>query len=203
MTAQTGGNESLTAAYSGDVVNPSGQSLELAQIVSSPGTDTAVEFYHAGFDHYFITTLASEIAKLDSGSIGGWQRTGLFFPVWPLATSGAQPVCRFWSGQRFAPKSSHFYTPFAPECATVKANPDWTYEGDVMAWKPPDAGGNCAAADRPLYRVYNDGQGGAPNHRYYSDANLHAEMQYRGWKFEGNASTRVFACVPAAALAQQ
>jgi len=105
-------------------------------------------------------------------------------------------VCRFFSGQKFAPKSSHFYTPYASECTTARANPDWIYEGDVMGWRLPDASGNCAAGARPLYRVYNNGQGNAPNHRYYTDARLHAEMQFRGWVVEGNGATQVFACVP-------
>jgi uncharacterized delta-60 repeat protein len=192
----TSGQHSLVAVYSGDAINPSSQSLELLQITSLPGMDTAIEFYHAEFDHYFTTALPAEVGKLDTGATAGWQRTGWFFPVWPLGTPDTQPVCRFWSGQRFAPKSSHFYTPYASECAIVKTNPDWAYEGVVMAFGLPDGGGHCAPSTQPLYRDYNSGQGGAPNHRYYTDRRLDDEMAYRGWISEGDAVTHVFACVP-------
>jgi len=38
-----------------------------------------VEYYHAAFDHYFITSIADEITKLDNGTIVGWARTGQSF----------------------------------------------------------------------------------------------------------------------------
>jgi hypothetical protein len=44
--------------------------------------------------------------------------------------------------------------------------------------------------------LYNNGQGGAPNHRYANDASLVDSMLARGWIFEGEAQTRVFACIP-------
>src|SRR5262249_13750244 len=40
---------------------------------------TAVEFYAAALDHYFISTDPAEIAALDSGTIKGWSRTGYSF----------------------------------------------------------------------------------------------------------------------------
>ena len=42
-----------------------------------PGTTSSVvEFYHAAFDHYFITWMPAEIAILDAGTqIAGWART--------------------------------------------------------------------------------------------------------------------------------
>jgi hypothetical protein len=190
------GMHTIKAIYSGDLSNPASQSLGLAQVVNAPGTETAIEYYHAGFDHYFLTTLPAEAASLDSGTTKGWQRTGRYFAVWPARTAGRATVCRFFGGQRFAPKSSHFYTPYATECANVKASADWMYEGDVFTLGLPDASGNCAAAERPLYRAFNPGQGAAPNDRYYAEATLHPEMDFRGWIAEGSASTRAFACLP-------
>ncbi len=40
----------------------------------SPTVDV-IEFYHAGLDHYFISSLAADIAALDSGRFNGWTRT--------------------------------------------------------------------------------------------------------------------------------
>ena len=102
-------------------------------------TPTAVEYYHAAFDHYFVTALHSQSAALDGGAFGGsWVRTGETFVVWSQATGGASPTCRFFSAS-FAPKSSHFYTPFAAECTSLKAGADWQYEGDVFYLQLPDA----------------------------------------------------------------
>ena len=46
-----------------------------------PSMARAVEYYHAGFDHYFMTSDAAEIAALDRGKFQGWQRTGMSFNV--------------------------------------------------------------------------------------------------------------------------
>jgi hypothetical protein len=43
---------------------------------SPPATVSVIEYYHAGFGHYFITANTDEIARLDDGSIAGWTRTG-------------------------------------------------------------------------------------------------------------------------------
>jgi hypothetical protein len=143
-----------------------------------------VEYFHAGFGHYFVTHLVAEIAKLDDGTFAGWERTGRTIRAWAQPTSGSSPVCRFFSAS-FAPKSSHFYTSFAPECATLKGNAGWTFEGDVFHVGLPAADGSCATGTQPVYRLYNDGQGGAPNHRFTTDPALRSRMLAEGWVPEG------------------
>jgi hypothetical protein len=54
----------------------------------------------------------------------------------------------------------------------------------------------CPAGAGPLYRAYNNGIGGAPNHRYTTSMATLNTMLAQGWVFEGDANTRVFACVP-------
>jgi hypothetical protein len=162
---------------------------------------TAVEYYHHDFNHYFLTALSVEIAALDAGMFAGWARSGRSFQVYPIdAYCSAANVCRFWSGRSFAPKSSHFYTPYATECAYLQQQGVWQYEGDAFALVMPagSAGqGNCRPPTQPLYRAYNNGMSGAPNHRYMTDPALLDEMIAQGWIMEGEAATRVFACVPA------
>ena len=164
----------------------------------APTTGTiakAVEYYHPGFNHYFITAIPDEITKLDNGTFDGWFRTGLAFNVFKSGTPSTAPVCRFFS-TAFAPKSSHFYTPDAPECGIVKANRSWQFEGDVFNVNVPIAGsGNCAAGTQPLYRMYNDGEGAAPNHRYTVELDVRELMRVNGWIPEGNG-IGVIACVP-------
>jgi hypothetical protein len=170
--------------------------------VHSPGTGAptnsaitkVIEYHHAAFDHYFITAIPGEIGKLDDGTFAGWTRTGKAFNVFITGTPDTAEVCRFFSTS-FSPKSSHFYTPFAPECASVKQNPNWQFEGAVFNMVLPDAAGNCPASTMPLYRVYNDGMGNAPNHRYTTDLDVFNDMMSQGWKPEG-FGVGVIACVP-------
>ena len=156
---------------------------------------TAVEYYHAAFDHYFVTALADEIAKLDNGTFVGWSRTGRTFNVYAASPSGTAPVCRFFSVS-FAPKSSHFYTPDPGECAKVKTNGNWQFEAVVFSMPIPDALGVCPAATIPVYRLYNNGQGAAPNHRYTVSTAVRAQMVARGWIPEGYGASGVIMCAP-------
>jgi len=158
----------------------------------------AVEFHHSAWNHYFVSAMSSEIADLDAKSID-WQRTGKTFKVWSEQGADVLPVCRFFSDQSFAPKSSHFYTPYAAECSSLQTGSVWKYEGQVFGMTLPEgtaSGAVCAVGERALYRLYNSGQSGAPNHRYTTDTAIVDQMIANGWVFEGDALTRVFACVP-------
>ncbi|MFO1414878.1 MAG: choice-of-anchor D domain-containing protein [Burkholderiales bacterium] len=155
----------------------------------------AIEYYHANFDHYFITAIADEITKLDNGTFVGWARTGRSFKVFPSRVSGINAVCRFFS-TAFDPKSSHFYTPNADECTVVKANKDWQFEGEVFWVNYPALDGSCPTDLVPVYRVYNNGQGAAPNHRYTTDLQVRKDMIAKGWIPEGAGDIGVIMCVP-------
>ncbi|MEO8486816.1 MAG: peptidoglycan DD-metalloendopeptidase family protein, partial [Betaproteobacteria bacterium] len=163
----------------------------------APARTTAVEYYHAGFGHYFVTARSDEIAGLDGGAFGGvWSRTGRAFPVYASAGEGLAPVCRFFS-TAFAPKSSHFYTADPVECEGVKQNPDWSYENIAFHVPMPDGAGTCPANTLPVYRMYNNGQTGAPNHRFTTDyATRLAFAPSLNWTAEGVAATGVGMCAP-------
>jgi hypothetical protein len=47
-----------------------------------------------------------------------------------------------------------------------------------------------------VYRLYNDGQGGAPNHRYTTDFAVRAQMIAHGWVPEGYGDLGVIMCSP-------
>jgi len=126
---------------------------------------SAVQFQQQSYDHHFLTTSMTEIAALDGAAAAGWMRSDLEFKVDDTPGPGLVPVCRFYSAA-FAPKSSHFFTAFPEECAAVKANPVWTYEGIAFYASLPDAAGNCEGGKMPVYRSYNGGTGGAPAHLY-------------------------------------
>ena len=147
-------------------------------------TAVAIEYYHAAFDHYFVTAIPDEITKLDNGTFVGWARTGKQFKVYTAAGAGLSGVCRFFSTS-FNPKSSHFYTADASECATVKGNKDWTFE-DVVFYVPvPAATGACPIGTMPVFRLYNNGQGAAPNHRFTIESTVRDAMMSLAWIPEG------------------
>jgi hypothetical protein len=161
---------------------------------------SAVEYFHGGFGHYFITSYANEIALLDAGAFGGvWTRTGQTIPVWTAAGAGTQETCRFFT-EAYAPRSSHFYTPYPGECAGLQQGTTWRFEGVAFHLKV-DALGNCPAGSGPLYRLYNNQRSGAPNHRYTTSRVIFDQMVAQGWTAEGAGVQTVFACVPGSAQA--
>jgi hypothetical protein len=161
-----------------------------------PGsTVDVVEYYYPLFDHYFMTTGAVELTALDAGTFAGWVRTGFQFKAYAMGTPGTATVCRFFSAA-FAPKSSHFYTDLAYECDLAKTYPAWTFEGEVFNIPSAAADGTCAAGTVPVYRLYNNGQGGAPNHRYVTMPLVRDQMLASGWVLEGNRPGLAFMCAP-------
>ena len=182
VSSGTGSPQTVTASGTG--------------VATAPTTVDLIEYRHAEWDHYFMTGIPVEITKLDNGTFVGWARTGYSFKSYPLNTPGSNVVCRFFSTS-FAPKSSHFYTPFADECTIVQANPDWQFEGPVFNIPVPDLAGACPAGTVPVYRLYNNGQGAAPNHRYTTDFGVRAQMIANGWIPEGYGPVGVIMCAPA------
>ncbi len=190
--------------WDNDTLNPAFAALDASdfEVVQlgwkpsqDPSTATVVEYRYAAWDHYFMTAIADEIAALDSGALPGWARTGRTFGAWALGSTGRSAVCRFFS-VAFAPKSSHFYTAIGDECTALTGSAVWQFEGQVFDVALPAADGGCASGTRPLYRLYNNGQGGAPNHRYTTDTDVRAHMIGAGWIPEGYGALGVNACVP-------
>ena len=165
------------------------------------GISTAVEYYHASFDHYFITPLAAEIALLDARAppFQEWSRTGYSFNVYAptSAPAGSVAICRFFN-DHFAPKSSHFYAPQGFVCqATLEQFPDWRLENDKLfnAMLPDATSGACPTGTIPVYRLYNRSMGNAPNHRFVTSFAERQSMINQGWVAEG-AGIGVGMCVP-------
>ena len=150
---------------------------------------TSIEFYNAGIDHSFMTAATDEAVSLDNKPDWGWVRTGKAFNVWltqASAPGNASPVCRFYGIFAHGTVGFHFYTVDPDECAYVKNRIDWGwgYEGDAFyAVKP--TGGSCPSNTFPLYRVFNNGMGGAPNHRYMTSQAEVDTMVSQGWASEG------------------
>jgi hypothetical protein len=166
---------------------------------SIANTAIATEFHHEDFNHYFHT--ANEIETrflLDGAFHDDWHRTFQFFRVWTTPGPGRLPVSRFFSTQ-WGTKSSHFYTANAAERAALVAGtiPGWQLEADAVYYIGlADSNGNCPAGTAPLYRLYNNGQGGAPNHRLIGDRATRDAMLALGWVPEGSGPDLVYGCTP-------
>jgi hypothetical protein len=158
-------------------------------------TATAVEFYYAAYDHYFISIDPVEIHAIDTGHFAGWTRTGHTFDVYASPAAGRQPVCRFFTSP-LVTMGSHFYTPNPAECEYVKSNPYWQYEEIVFHVPVPAADGTCPAGTRPVYRMFNNGHGGSPNHRYTTELSVRATMLAADWAAEGEGPAGVSFCSP-------
>jgi murein DD-endopeptidase MepM/ murein hydrolase activator NlpD len=165
------------------VFNSRTQSVNFQVGATEPPRVNVAEYYAVSLDHYFMTAFTDEEAKLDAGvPIAGWKRTGASFPAYSASGSGMSTVCRFF-GTPGLGVNSHFYTAFDFECAAVKKLAGWTFEANAFYIAADVA--QCPASTRPVYRLYNNGLGGDPNHRYTTSWPVISEMQSEGWLLEG------------------
>jgi hypothetical protein len=161
------------------------------------GTVTAVEFYNAALDHYFVSTAPAEISDLDTGVHPGWVRTGIRFNAYATQVPGTSPVCRFYRAPAYG--DSHFYSASPAECAaTAAAHPvDWIYESPAVFYigLPEPTTGACPVGTRPLWRFFNQL---TTNHRYTPEVKLRDEMRDDpfAWIPEGYGPDAVIMCSP-------
>ncbi len=151
-----------------------------------PAVDV-IEFYNAPLNHYFLTAVPEEAAAIEQGVVGPhWLRTGLFFRSFAAATATASAieVCRFFGTPEIGP-SAHFYTADPVECAAVKANPRWLYEGIAFRAILPFAGA-CPPSTDPVIRFFWPGEDvSRSRHRWLRDATELARMRATTWIEEG------------------
>lgn len=159
-----------------------------------PATTTAVEYYNATLDHYFLTHLGAEIAILDAGvTIKGWARTGQSIPVYAGAQAASSPVCRYYIPP--GKGDSHFYGRGSAECdATGASNPTFLNEDPQFFHVMLPAGGVCPAGTAPIYRVFSNRADA--NHRYMVSRALRDQMAGSGWLAEGDGPDLVVMCSP-------
>ncbi|MBK6805460.1 MAG: hypothetical protein IPG84_11650 [Betaproteobacteria bacterium] len=158
----------------------------------------AIEFYHAGFDHYFLTANGDEILALDTGYFKGWARTGEKIRVFEAGSfneAPVRPVCRYY-GLPSAGLDSHFYSAIPAECYRVNRDfgTEWQVEsGNVFQVALPDrTTGDCPIAGVPVYRLFNHRPDA--NHRYTTKSAIRTQMEAAGWIREGYGPDAVIMC---------
>ena len=170
--------------------------------------DTAVEFYHAAFDHYFITNDPGGNRRARLGPhhgldahrprIHGVRGRGRVMRP-PI------PVCRFYIPPQHG--DSHFFSASLAECQAVldKIGIDPNYSGyfyespnAFYAALPDTTTGACPANMVPVFRLWN--QRADSNHRYTTDPGIKAAMQAKGYLAEGYGPAAASLCSTAAVL---
>ena len=149
------------------------------------------EFYNTTLKHYVLITDPAEAAAIDQGAAGpGWERTGGTLAAYsaPGDAAGLVPVCRFYGSISPGP-NSHFFTADPAECAAVKLDPGWHYEGIAFYIQLP-ANRLCANPLKPVWRAYNNGFRPPPgfndgNHRFSTDHTAIEQLVAQGWTDEG------------------
>ena len=156
---------------------------------------TVVEYYHAAFDHYFITIGADEIAGLDAGVFAGWARTGLTFKAHASAQAGFASICRFYLPPGYG--DTHFYSASPAECAIVhQDNPAFFLESTAAMYlaTPNPVSGACPGGTDPVHRVWN--RRADTNHRYTASRAVRDAMVAQGYVAEGSGPDVDTFCAP-------
>jgi streptogramin lyase len=157
-------------------------------------TVRAVEFYNFALDHYFVTWVPAEIAKLDAGiEIGGWFRTGFTLNTFAESQSGSSPVCRYYIPPGLG--DSHFFGRGTVECnATGQKNPSFVLEDPAFMQMFLPTSGVCPTNTTEVYRVFSNRADA--NHRYTIYKALRDQMITKGWLAEGDGPDLVVMCAP-------
>jgi hypothetical protein len=183
----------LSAADSSGAAAAASKTIAVAGDPATAATVSVIEFYNQSLDHYFITYVADEIAKLDNGTFKGWTRTGLSFKAFGTVQSATSAVCRIYIPP--GKGDGHFFGRDTNECdGTMTKHPDFILESSTFLYLFPPTLGNCAAATVPVYRVYSNRADA--NHRYTTSRTVREQMVAKGWLAEGDGADIVVMCAP-------
>ncbi|MBK8688055.1 MAG: DUF3466 family protein [Betaproteobacteria bacterium] len=155
-----------------------------------------VEFYNVSLNHYFMTSLPSEIALLDAGTqIKGWTRTGHAFKAHTTAQAGTLPACRYYIPPGYG--DSHFFSAAPDECAITLVKFPWLFKETDAAFYialPNTTTGACKSNETPVYRLWNGRMDS--NHRYTTSTVVKSSMIAQGYIAEGYGPDQVDMCAP-------
>ena len=160
----------------------------------------AVEYVHARFGNYFVTSSSNEIRLLDMMP-DVWRRTGLVVPCLGRRLSRSSRGLPLLQRTIVRAEVLAFLHAVPRRVRDAARGSTWTFEGERFRLRLPEGAPgtrDCPAGSARLYRLYNNGRDGAPNHRYTIDPVVLNQMIASGWTMEGDAQTRVFACIPPA-----
>ena len=156
---------------------------------------SVVEFYHAAFDHYFITWMPDEIAILDTGHAD--QRLDAHRPLFQdlhfPAVRNLAGVSLLHSAVRWAIRTSSVAAPRSAkrQGRRIRAS-RWRTRASCTCSCP--SAGVCPANTIQVYRVFSNRPDA--NHRYMIDKAVRDQMVAKGWLAEGDGPDLVVMCAP-------
>ena len=159
----------------------------------APTQVTLVEFYHAAFDHYFITWMPAEIAILDAGTpIKGWTRTGNR----SRPTRPRRPALRRYAATTFrrgwAIRTSSVAAPRSARHGAEE--PELRAGGPELHAPVPARRRRVPGGHDPGVPVFSNRPDA--NHRYMIDKAVRDQMVAKGWLAEGDGPDLVVMCAP-------
>jgi hypothetical protein len=165
----------------------------VSALVNNAPAVAVIEYYWAARDHYFMTAIPAEIAALDTGTFGGWVRTGQTLNAYAQPTGFASRVCRFYIPPLYG--DSHFYSASPEECAAVQVKFPVLLEESTSVFYValPDLNtGVCPAGTVAVYRLWNNRADS--NHRYTTSLAIRDQMIAKGYIPEGYGPNSVGMC---------
>ncbi|MGE5616318.1 MAG: hypothetical protein ACM3X5_05325, partial [Bacillota bacterium] len=152
-----------------------------------PGEVAVKEFQNSSVNRYVLAWTADDVARWSSTS--GWSATGQSFtalsaPPANLASRMAN-VCRF-SLPLADGSTSLFVTASWTECAGLRTQSGWRFDGYGFTIVPARADGACPAGYLGVNRLYNNGYTtNTSNHRYTTSDSTARSMVSQGWHYDG------------------
>ncbi len=188
-------SDCTTGACGAGILDAAASVRATAVLAGATPAVTVLEYYHAARDHYFITWVTAEIAKLDAGTTTpGWMRTGKSWKAFAAAPSGTVPLCRIYIPPGLG--DGHYYGRDLAECeATLLRHTSFVLEDASFLHLYPAVAGVCAADTMPVYRVFSNRADA--NHRYTTERAVRDQMVSQGWLAEGDGPDLVVVCAPA------
>jgi hypothetical protein len=157
--------------------------LKITGRVATATPIAVIEYFHTGFGHYFMTAdpTRSRARRRRLRRRVHAHRPDVHGARRPAA---ARSRCAASSPSRSREELALLHGRHA-RMRGAQAQPNWQYEKLAFSIPLPKAG-ICPTDTVPVYRLYNNGMTGAPNHRFTTSLAIHDDfVQNRGWVSEG------------------
>jgi hypothetical protein len=177
-------------------VNFAGQSASVPLAPPATATAQAVEYYYADWDYYFVTAFPSEIALLGRRRVRRQLEAHRSIVQRVDFRLGQHARGVPLLQQELCSEELALLHAVSERMPNGEAKPGLAVRGDCLLHGADFCQRQLHPGTIPLYRLYNNGKGGAPNHRYTTSQTILNQMLAAGWVYEGNGITRAFACLP-------
>ena len=156
-----------------------------------------VEYYHAAFDHYFVTDIPGRDREARQRHVRGWSRTGEVFERLRRHRRRAAPRCAGSSARRSG-CAARTSTRRRRRVRAGQAERRLAVRGrQCSACSRPARPGTCPAGTQPVYRALQRRPGRRAQPPLHDQQRRRAQRCSRkGWIAEGYGAAGVIMCAP-------